>query len=372
MYPSKELPQYAVFIEQQAKALISLGNIVDVLIPLYKPEMQKSIFNDITLWYIPFRFMERSLFYSYSAWRFINNINQSDLDIGSYDILHIHACDTPILIAFEKLAKKYDKKLVIHYHGYNIFKDYGVKEDKAFLHNSLPIKKKLICKANGVMCISKKVEAVILSECPKAKTYVVYNGVDTDLFYPTDKKGNSIKKIICVANLINIKGHKFLIEAFYHLIKIFDNIQLDIMGRGEEEESLKELVEKYNLKGKVNFYGYISYDSVAEKMRSSDILVLPSFYEGLGCVCLEAMASKVATVACYGAGIDEILEDGINGMLVAPQSAESIKQCLVKLLSDDFYREDIAQAGYESVRKLYKWIDCAENIVKAYKEVLNG
>ncbi|MEN6316044.1 MAG: glycosyltransferase family 4 protein [Clostridiaceae bacterium] len=372
MYPSAELPQYAIFIEQQAKSLISFGHIVDVVIPTSKNTIEKIKYNNIVLRYIPFKFMERSIFYSYSAWRFIKSINKSDLDISKYDIIHIHACDTPIIMAFYKLARQYNKRIVLQFHGLNVFKNYGRNEDKAFLHNGLPIKKKLINMADRIICISKKVEDIILRECPYAKTSIAYNGVDTELFHAVDKKEKSLKKIICVANLIEIKGQKYLIEAFYNLSKTIADIRLIIVGRGQEEEKLKKLVEEYGLKGKVIFKGYVNYDRVAEMIGLSDIFVLPSFYEGFGCVYLEAMASKIATVACHGAGIDEIIKDGINGMLINPQSVESLEVCLKKLLLNNQYREKIAQAGYECVRKSYKWDDCARKLLKIYKEVLNG
>jgi len=372
MYPSVELPQYAIFIEQQTKSLIAFGHIVDVVVPTNKNTIKKINYNDVVLRYVPFKFMERSAFYSFSAWKFIKSINKSDLDINQYDIIHIHACDTPIIIAFYRLARQYYKKIVLQFHGLNVFKDYGKNEDKAFLHNGLPIKRKLINAADRVICISKKVEDIILRECPHAITSIVYNGVDTELFHAVDKKERSLRKIICVANLIEIKGQKYLIEAFYNLSKTIADIQLIIVGRGQDEEILKKLVEEYGLKEKVIFKGYVNYDTVAEMMRSSDVFVLPSFYEGFGCVYLEAMASKVATVACHGAGIDEIIKDGINGMLVTPKSVESLKACLEKLLLDYQYREKIAQTGYECVRKSYKWDDCARKLLKIYKEVLNG
>ena len=123
-----------------------------------------------------------------------------------------------------------------------------------------------------------------------SKAYVVYNGVDIEKFVPL-KHENKKVEIISIGNLIQLKGHDFTIRAIKQLIEEGNrNIHLRIVGRGNKEKELKQLVNELKLEEYVEFLGYLSYDNVLSLLQNSDIFVLPSYYEALGCVYLEAMS----------------------------------------------------------------------------------
>ena len=112
--------------------------------------------------------------------------------------------------------------------------------------------------------------------------------------------------------------------AFSKLYQTDKDIRLKIVGEGVERSSLEAQVKNLGLERVVEFLGRLPYEQVAEKMRESHVFVLPSYYEALGCVYLEAMACGIPTIGVKGMGIDEIIVDGENGLLTEQKDAESI------------------------------------------------
>jgi glycosyltransferase involved in cell wall biosynthesis len=166
--------------------------------------------------------------------------------------------------------------------------------------------------AERVICISQRVAARVHDgSASMAKTRVVYNGVDSALF---TLQGNTVPRptILSVGNLIPIKSHALLLHAVAAACVSVPNIFCRIIGDGPERLRLGALARELGIAGRVEFLGRQTRGEVARAMRESTLFVLPSRYEGLGCVYLEAMASGIATVACRGQGIDEVIRHREN------------------------------------------------------------
>lgn len=103
-------------------------------------------------------------------------------------------------------------------------------------------------------------------------------------------------------------------------------------------------------------------------MRNARLFCLPSWYEALGCVYLEAMASGIPTIGCYGNGIDEIIIDGSNGYLVHEKSYQEIydKIVLLRQQNEDF---SISKNARETVQSKYTWLDSAKALNNIYIDV---
>ena len=90
-----------------------------------------------------------------------------------------------------------------------------------------------------------------------------------------------------------------------------------------------------DLRDNVRFLGDVDHETVASLLRSTSVLILPSFVEGLPTVCLEALASGVPVVASSVGGTSEVVIEGKTGYLRPPDDLESMSECVVKLLRDD-------------------------------------
>ena len=105
-------------------------------------------------------------------------------------------------------------------------------------------------------------------------------------------------------------------------------------------------------------------------MSENDIFIMPSYYEALGCVYLEAMASGMITVGVKGQGIDEIIKDGKNGFLLAPESIESITMTVRKIYG--MTADEIS--GVSDLARItagnYSWDDSAKALSEVYKKTV--
>jgi len=103
-------------------------------------------------------------------------------------------------------------------------------------------------------------------------------------------------------------------------------------------------------------------------MQRCALFALPSSYEGLGCVYLEAMACGKPAIGCSGQGIEEIIEHEINGVLVSPGSETELSDALTMLLSSQPLRQRMGNAGYETVRSRHTIAHQAVQLTEIYRE----
>jgi glycosyltransferase involved in cell wall biosynthesis len=200
-----------------------------------------------------------------------------------------------------------------------------------------------------------------------ANAVVIYNGVDPSVFSPPPQIAASFT-VLSVGNLIPIKGHALLLSAFANVSASIPNSRLEIIGDGCERERLIELAKALDLTGRVSFLGRQSREAVAQAMRRCAVFALPSSYEGLGCVYLEAMSSGKPAIGCRGQGIDEIIEHGKNGLLISPgDQAELAESLRVILLNEDFGCR-IGRAARDTVLQGYTLHHQAQRFVQLYRE----
>src|SRR5204862_6524822 len=158
----------------------------------------------------------------------------------------------------------------------------------------------------------------------EVRASVVYNGTDTKMFSPTSIALSS-SSILSVGNLIPIKGHELLLHAFADLCFDLQDLSCELIGEGPDRSRLTAVVAELNIADRVRFLGRQSRKQVADAMRRCAVFALPSRYEGLGCVYLEAMCAGKPVIACRGQGIEEIIEPGINGWLVDVNDVDELK-----------------------------------------------
>jgi glycosyltransferase involved in cell wall biosynthesis len=232
------------------------------------------------------------------------------------------------------------------------------------------ISRRVYGSSSRVICVSERVrEAVQEGMDRNCHASVVYNGVDIERFFPASTPDAPLR-VLSVGNLIPIKGHEHLVRAVGSLVHDFPALELDIIGDGSERESLQGLVANLHLANKIYFCGRQSRAQVAKAMQRCTVFALPSRYEALGCVYLEAMACGKPTIACRGQGIDEIIEDGKNGCLVN-QNAECEKELtdvLGALLREPRRCIDMGRIARETISERLTLKHQAANLLQIYRE----
>ena len=162
------------------------------------------------------------------------------------------------------------------------------------------------------------------------KSLVLYNGVDMSKFYQLPKQANGATSynIGCIGNYVEIKNHKMLVDAVLLLLEGgYDNVKLYLVGENPKEafENLKKYVEKKNLKQYVEFVPSFSHSDLIKFYNGLDLFVLPSEFEGLGCVYLESYACGTPFIGVKDQGIDDLIPACDKGKwLIDQMSAENL------------------------------------------------
>jgi glycosyltransferase involved in cell wall biosynthesis len=202
------------------------------------------------------------------------------------------------------------------------------------------------------------------------KVRPVSNPVDTSLFTPAARDRRADVRLLAVGNLTAIKGHRILIDAMAPLINAHPDVSLDVVGDGELRDDLEVRARESGVQSHVRFHGRLSRQCVAQMMRAADVLVLPSLWENLPCVLLEAMSSGLPVVATRVGGTGEIV-DSSTGLLVEPGSETSLADGIVRIINDRdrydaqaMHRTADGRYGYAAVART--WTDVYEVAIGSF------
>src|SRR5581483_9872476 len=204
------------------------------------------------------------------------------------DVIHAHA-PLPCGRAAELLSTRLGIPFVVTVHGLDAFCTRQVRGYPGRWCER--ISRNVYENASQVICVSERVREQVLAGAPRAHTSVVYNGVDAGKFAADKDRDEGHSAILSVGNLIPSKGHELLLKAFAAIAHRYPAVQLDIIGEGCERRRLQGIAAESGLQHRVRFLGRQSRTQVADAMRRCTLFALPSEYEGLGCVYLEAMSS---------------------------------------------------------------------------------
>ena len=155
------------------------------------------------------------------------------------------------------------------------------------------------------------------------------------------------------------KGIEELIMACRSLAPRHE-FSLTIAGEGHYSEHARELVRELGLEDRVVFAGWLDEMAVRESLVRNDILVLPSWSEGLPNVMIEAMAAGLAVVATRVGTIPDYATDGEHAILVEPRNSSDLASALARLIEDPDLRARIARAGREMARRRFNVEDAVD------------
>jgi phosphatidyl-myo-inositol alpha-mannosyltransferase len=162
------------------------------------------------------------------------------------------------------------------------------------------------------------------------------------------------------------KGMSVLLDALPRVVERFSDVQLLIVGHGDEDELREQAGE---LAGHMRFLGLVDDAGKAAAMRSADVYCAPNTGgESFGIVLVEAMAAGTPVVASDLDAFRRVLRDGEVGSLVAVDGVAALADALIEVLDNDALRQRYVAAGSEAVRR-YDWSVVASQIMRVYETV---
>jgi len=282
------------------------------------------------------------------------------------DVIHAHG-PLPCGHAAMLLSAELNIPYVVSVHGLDAFSTVQVGGRAGEWCRR--ISQRVYRSSRRVICVSEHVrEAVLEGAGGSCRTSVVYNAVDPGLFTPGDIPGSGAPVVLSVGNLIPTKGHALLIRAAAALAAEFPDLSWEIIGDGPETARLQMLCAQLQITEKVRFLGRQSRKDVAAAMRRCTLFALPSRYEGLGCVYLEAMSTGKPAIGCRGQGIAEVIQHGSNGFLVGSDNDKELALAIAMLLKDETRRRNLSVAARDTILDRFTLARQAESLLRIYRE----
>lgn len=168
------------------------------------------------------------------------------------------------------------------------------------------------------------------------------------------------------------KGLAHWVDAFALIQQRLEDpakVHLILVGDGELRLQLEEKVRSLGLTESVTFTGFRT--DIPQILAAFDLFVLPSLWEGLSVVVLEAMASGLPVVATSVGGTPELVIDGETGLLVPPNDSSALSTAILALVQDEFLRNEMGRRGVEQVRQKFSAQTAVQATTALYKRLLN-
>jgi teichuronic acid biosynthesis glycosyltransferase TuaC len=280
-------------------------------------------------------------------------------------VIHAHAA-LPCGHAAAFLSQRLGIPFVVSIHGLDVFN--RCFEDGIAAKWRRKASLKTYESASRVICISEKVRRLLIDGLSATvSAEVVYNGTDPAAFSPGPSPQNA-PTILIVGNLLAGKGHELVLRALARLKTSHPGLQCCVIGEGADQDRFIRLANDLHISDQVHFLGRRSRSYVAQAMRECTVFALPSRYEGLGCVYLEAMACGKPVIACQGQGIEDIIRHGQNGWLIPIDGIEELVQAIQSLLENVELRGNIGRVARQTILDGLTFSHQAEKLVRIYQE----
>lgn len=230
---------------------------------------------------------------------------------------------------------------------------------------------------DGHICVSRDVAAFSTGKgrLPAAKIHVIPNGVDAAQFaqaVPADLTPFGIPKgsrtVLFVGRLDQQKGPFVLLEAVKDLLPTHADVHVLFVGDGPQREKLHAWAREKKLDARVHFVG--RRHDVPSLLRSAALFVLPSLWEGLPNVVLEAMAAGVPVIASGVEGIGELIEHEKTGLVVTPDSPSRLAAAMRWCLENPEAAQRMATEAQHHVISQFTWDHVTSQYEQIYSQLL--
>jgi glycosyltransferase involved in cell wall biosynthesis len=222
--------------------------------------------------------------------------------------------------------------------------------------------------ADGFVAISSAVsQEYDVEKVPAFKQHHIPNSVDTARFYPVSAEQKQALRqrlslpptaqiVIYTGRLVSYKGLPLLLQAWHTVSTHFPQAHLLLVGSGgldlhNCEADLRTFVKEHGLKNCVTFTGAVT--NVPDYLQASDLFVFPTENEAFGISLIEAMACGMPAISTNIGGVKDIIENGVNGVLINAGDQSQLEHALCTLLVDPRQRQKLGQQASQTVHEKY-------------------
>jgi glycosyltransferase involved in cell wall biosynthesis len=299
-----------------------------------------------------------------------------DLLKSDAEIIHAHSYIYTTSNQAAMAARVRRRPFVLHMHGAT-YQGRGIADRR--ISTALFLKQKVYDKTIGRWTIGcadaiAAVSAFDLQQCREAfdvsldKLHLIPNAVDVEKFCPGDDGTERPLLVTFIGRLEEWKGPHSFLEIARRVRAEVPEATFKVAGSGPLQARL--MADSRDLDGSFTLLGEVSHSRIADLLRETSVLVLPSFIEGLPTVCLEALASGIPVVASDTGGTSEIIREGETGYLCPSGDLDRFAERVIRLLRDPELRGRLGRQGRALVERQYSWTRVAEMTERLYERLV--
>ena len=206
---------------------------------------------------------------------------------------------------------------------------------------------------------------------PAGRIDVIPVGVDIDAFSPDPSVRRVPGRVVTTASAdVPLKGLLPLVEAIAK-VRTERTVELVVIGSPRSGGAVAEAIERWSLQGAVRFTGRVSDADLVHHLRSAEVAVVPSLFEGFSLPLIEAMACATPVVATTGGALPEVAgRDGETALLVPPGDASALATAIGQALDDADLRARLGAAGRARVVDRFTWRAAAVRTAEVYRRAI--
>lgn len=300
---------------------------------------------------------------AYFAAAYLKNLGT--LLFGGVDLVHLHVSERGSVYRKEwimKLAKKLGKPVILHHHGadFDIFFRELPEEKQAWVVRFLE-------SADENLVLSELIRQEFLEKAPNAAYTVLHNAVPV----PEENGYNPDNPyIVTLGRLGERKGTYDLLQALKALdARLPEHIKVCLCGDGEVER-VQGILKESHLEHRVAHIGWAAGEQKEKILENALCHVLPSYREGLPMSILETMSRGIPNISTKIASIPEVIESGVQGILIEPGDIQALTEALGTLCCDREIRERLSRESHSLIRNRFSVNACGRRLEGIYRKVL--
>lgn len=272
-------------------------------------------------------------------------------NFGKWDVLAkiklkkiLRSIQADVVFAHANRALSFTKKLQKNYRIIGVVHNYSIKQAVCF---------------RNIITVNHHLKTLITAKCPTNTSIAVLSNVTKVPSLKHRVNVNSVPVIGVLGRFVEDKGFDYFIKALVLLKKRNIAFNAILAGSGEQDKILKRLVDIYGLHDEVEFPGWVSQDMFFNQI---DLFCLPSLNESFGIVLIEAFSYAKPVVSTNTQGPTEIIQDGINGLLVEKNNEYALADKLELLIKDKVYANVLARNGKQTFLEQYTFDVIAQQL----------
>jgi glycosyltransferase involved in cell wall biosynthesis len=243
--------------------------------------------------------------------------------------------------------------------------------ERALLPLTRRLHKQTIQKCAKIITITNQTKNLYVKTFDERNISVIPFGVDTEVFKPARSSEQPEKcKVLYAGSLYPLKGVHNLIRAIANVITHGLKADLTIVGEGQQKDELVVLARTLRIEEHVEFEGFVPYSNMPQHYKRCDIFCFPTLGEPFGKAVAEAMACGKPVIATSIGGPAEIIQDGIDGVLVPSSKPEAIAQQIIRLIENRDERRRLGERARETALNRFSWSKVADKYHQIYSELL--